>query len=81
MTDLPAGIVPVTKVHAKDQELLATGYPSNADDASDSVYQKVKKTMADAGGLPVGVQIIGKHFREETVLRAMTELENLTQTK
>ena len=50
LTDLPAGILPVTKVNAKDQEQMSKNYPSDANLAQDAVYKKVKKTMEDAEG-------------------------------
>jgi len=31
----------------------------------------------DAGGLPIGVQFIGRHFGEETILRAADAVENI----
>jgi len=31
--------------------------------------------MGESVGAPIGIQVVGKPFREETVLRIMTELE------
>jgi aspartyl-tRNA(Asn)/glutamyl-tRNA(Gln) amidotransferase subunit A len=39
-----------------------------------------KATSADYNGLPIGFQILGKHFDESTILRVARAVESLTAT-
>ncbi len=55
----------------QDQEKLADfpGYEK------DLIYGWVKDGAAGTVGMPLGVQLVGRPWREETVLRGMAELE------
>ncbi|VDL14618.1 unnamed protein product [Hymenolepis diminuta] len=74
LLDYPAGIVPVREVTEKDVEeaqKLAVEYRKIGDilNAKHAEWQRGTK------GLPLVVQVVGKPFDEETVLRVMREIE------
>ena len=46
-------------------------YPTN-----DILYNVVREGTKGAIGLPLNVQVIGKPWQEETVLAAMSQLQN-----
>ena len=60
--------MPVTTVGA-DEEAYAD--PS----ADDAIAKLSRQLCAGSAGLPVGVQVVGAPWRDETTLRAMRELE------
>ncbi len=63
LLDAPAGVVPVTRVRENEQ---------NERPASrDSVMQAAAQTDEGSAGLPVGVQVIGRPWREDQVLAVM----------
>ena len=68
VTGLPAGVVPVTTVQAGEE--------------SDRVVSKDKADIAaraveeNSVGLPVGVQIAARHWREDIVLAVMAAIED-----
>ena len=68
LVQFPAGVVPVTTVHT--EEASRSGGPTD----------RVEKTAAlvdqASAGLPVGVQVVGRPFSDETVLGLMVELED-----
>ncbi len=65
--NFPAGIVPVTRVTKADAKAVARG--------EDRVEKKLA-TIEKAGvGLPTGVQIIARPFREDLVLAVMDAIE------
>jgi len=69
LLDMPAGIVPVTRVRAGEDVYSA---PAGQQDR----YEKVAKVNAQGSvGIPVGVQVVGLPFADETVLRVMAVLE------
>jgi fatty acid amide hydrolase len=70
---MPAGVVPATRVREDEQVYQP---PRDQDDA---FAQVAKKAMRSAAGLPVAVQIVGKPFAEETVLRGMRAVESALQ--
>ena len=45
------------------------------------MYRQIKTACSGAVGLPVAVQIVGKRFGEEAVLRVMRQLEQLSGFK
>ena len=45
------------------------------------MYRQIKRACSGAVGLPVAVQIVGKRFGEEAVLRVMRQLEQLSGFK
>jgi len=67
LVDFPAGVVTLGAESGKNLE--------NFDDEGDFVlkisYEGVKKSI----GAPIGIQVVGRPFQEETVLRIMNELE------
>jgi len=71
--DLPAGVLPVTRVDASRDEYTVP--PSSIlEKAARSAY-----ALKEQDGLPLGVQVVGKPFKDETVLRAMAEIERLVR--
>ena len=63
----PAGVVPVTTVRADEAEPRLAG--------RDRVLREAAATESGSAGLPVGVQVIGRLFREDQALAAMQVLE------
>jgi fatty acid amide hydrolase len=69
----PCGTLPFTRVRA-DEETFRT--PSR-DRLEDGAYE----TDLGSAGLPVGVQIVGRPWREDTVLAAMEAIEIVARTR
>jgi fatty acid amide hydrolase len=63
----PAGVVPVTRVRTDEQAGRA---PSR-----DMVYAAVNKVETNSAGLPLGVQLIARPWREDVALAAMQAIE------
>lgn len=73
--DLPAGVLPVTEVdQARDE--YTTPASGLLERTARSCYN-----LAEQHGLPLGVQVVGKPFKDETVLRAMSVIERLVDFK
>nr|CDS15035.1 fatty acid amide hydrolase 1 [Echinococcus granulosus] len=74
LLDYPAGVVPVSKVNESDVEACRKleGEYRKAGDWLNATHAKLQ---SDTKGLPVAVQVVGKPFDEETVLRVMKEIE------
>lgn len=66
LLNLPAGVVPVTRVSANE-----TARPEQVD----RIDKKAALIQRESAGLPIGVQIVGRPFREDTVLAAMAVIE------
>ncbi len=66
-TQLPAGVVPVTRVRAGE-----TGRKGGMDLLS----RHAAKVDAASAGLPVGVQVVGRAWRDHQVLAAMIAIES-----
>ncbi len=66
MLNFPAGVVPVTRV--KEDE---TDRPN----PSDRLEKACAAAEIGAVGLPVGVQVVARPYREDVVLRAMAAIE------
>jgi fatty acid amide hydrolase len=64
---VPAGVVPVTRVRPDEQ--------SDRPASRDAVERTAAATEAGSAGLPVGVQVIGRPWREDVVLSVMQSLE------
>jgi len=64
---LPAGVVPVTRVQP--------GEESDRTASRDRSIQAARETEQGSAGLPVGVQVVGRHWREDLVLAAMSAIE------
>ncbi len=73
MLDFPAGSVPVTTENQSDQSALGS-YPGYE---KDLVYGWIKEGTNGATGMPLNVQLVGRPFGEEIVLRAMRDLQNV----
>ena len=63
----PAGVVPVTTVQPGEESDRTAGK-----DLAEITAQQVEK---DSAGLPVGVQVVARHWREDVVLAVMAALE------
>ena len=70
----PAGILPVTRESDEDQAALEADYPH-----TDANFRLAREAARGATGLPLGVQVIGRHYQEEMVLHVMRTIENLVQ--
>ncbi|HEX4147235.1 MAG TPA: amidase family protein [Pirellulales bacterium] len=64
---MPAGVVPATRVRASEE----TDRPLSRD-LTDRAARRVELGSA---GLPIGVQVVGRHWREDVVLAVMRALE------
>ena len=67
--NFPVGSVPLD-VYTKQDEMNMNDYPN-----SDFLFKIVKWGQQGAAGMPLNVQVIGKPWEEESVLRIMKELE------
>jgi fatty acid amide hydrolase len=65
-TQLPAGVVPVTRVRA-DEAGRQTG--------RDSVERRAARVDEKSAGLPVGVQVAGRPWQDHVVLAVMAAIE------
>lgn len=63
----PAGVVPVTRVRADEE--------SGRRKSSDAVQKTAWEADRGSAGLPVGVQIMGRPWRDDVVLAAMRAIE------
>ncbi|MFW6049824.1 MAG: amidase family protein [Myxococcota bacterium] len=66
LLNMPAGVVPVTRVRA--DELVR-------DKPRDRLDRRAAQIEAASAGLPVGVQVAGRPWREEVVLAVMRAIE------
>jgi fatty acid amide hydrolase len=64
---MPAGVVAATRVQA--------GEESDRTVSKDSADQTAREVERDSAGLPVGVQVVARHWREDVVLAVMAALE------
>ena len=64
---LPAGVVPVTRVRP--------GEESDRPASKDRSLQAARTAEQGSAGLPVGVQVVARHWREDLVLAAMAAIE------
>jgi len=69
---MPAGVVPATTVRA--------GEESDRAHATDVLVRVARGIEAGSAGLPVGVQVAGRHWREDQVLAVMQVLESRLST-
>jgi fatty acid amide hydrolase len=65
---MPAGVVPVTRVRPSEE--------SDRPASRDLVVRSAAEVEQGSAGLPVGVQVLGRHWREDTVLAVMGALEH-----
>jgi fatty acid amide hydrolase len=64
---MPAGVVAATRVRP--------GEESDRPSSRDVVDKAARAAEAGSAGLPVGVQVVARHWREDVVLAVMTALE------
>jgi hypothetical protein len=72
--DIPTGALPITNVKEIDGETYQ-------DQWNDSYTKETKRVLKGSLGLPVGVQVSGLPFQEETVVRVMREIEEGNEWK
>lgn len=70
-----ANYLQVTRESHDDQEALENDYPSAEGDSKDVIYQWVKETIRGTEGMPIGIQVIGRPWQEETVIAAMKQIQ------
>ena len=63
---LPAGVVPVTRVRPEEAGRTAGG---------DALQRQAARVDAASSGLPVGVQVVGRAWRDHEVLAVMRAIE------
>ena len=66
LLNLPAGVVPVTRVRSSE---------TRRSDPADRIDARAAKIDEGSEGLPVGVQIVGRPFREDVILALMIAVE------
>jgi fatty acid amide hydrolase len=69
----PAGSLPITRIQA--------GEETDRLEANDIVERAARETEIGSTGLPVNVQVIGRHWREDSVLAVMRALESHFRTR
>lgn len=69
--DYAAGVLPVTKVDVNRDKVPSTFKPRNI--LEERAYRQYD--AADADGLPLGVQVVGRRLEEEKVLEGMKRVE------
>ena len=65
---MPAGVVAATRVRP--------GEESGRDAGRDSVLRCMANIESGSAGLPVGVQVVARHWREDIALAVMQALED-----
>lgn len=65
----------VTRESRDDQEALENDYPSADEDSKDVIYQWVKETIRGTESMPIGLQVIGRPWQEESVIEAMKQIQ------
>jgi len=68
LLDFPAGVAPVTTVQNRDLTRYRAG--------TERIDKKVASIDAQSRGLPVGVQVVARPYREDVVLAVMGALES-----
>lgn len=69
----PAGVVPVTRVRADEESDRAA--------SSDMVQRAARQTEQGSAGLPIGVQVVARPWREHVALAAMQEIERVASNQ
>ena len=68
VSGFPAGIVPVTRVRP--------GEESDRPESRDLVDRTARETERGSAGLPIGVQVIARPWRDHVALAAMAKIES-----
>jgi fatty acid amide hydrolase len=69
----PAGVVPVTRVRADEE--------SGRKESIDVVERTAFETDRGSAGLPIGVQLMGRPWRDDVVLAAMRVIEQAARRR
>ena len=64
---MPAGVVAATRVREDEESDRVTGWQI--------VERQARKVERGSAGLPVGVQVVARHWREDVLLSLMRALE------
>ncbi|KAG8858225.1 hypothetical protein FRB96_005354 [Tulasnella sp. 330] len=81
IVDCPVGIVPVTHVDER-KDALTGAWEAGSDKGSPFIYSKLyegKKPYYNAAamhGLPVAVQVVGRHWEDEKVIKMMRVVDD-----
>lgn len=67
LTQLPAGVVPVTRVRASE---------TDRERPRDRIEKQAAEIDRQSAGLPVGVQVVGRPWAEDVVLAVMIAIED-----
>ena len=70
---MPAGVVPITRVRA--------GEESDRQRTGDVVEKAAYQVEQQSAGLPIGVQVVARHWREDVALALMAVLEAQARTQ
>ncbi len=70
---MPAGVVAAGRV----QE----GEESDRQPSKDKIEQTARQVEQGSAGLPIGVQVVARHWREDIVLAVMSTLERYFKTQ
>ena len=76
--DVPAGVLPVGSVTTQDLEIpwdVAVNPPAVETEFKEACL----RSREGSAGLPIALQVVGQPWREETVLRAMREVERVVE--
>ena len=65
--NMPAGVVPVTRVQPNEEGRA---------DTSQRIDKKAAKVQQGSAGLPIGVQVVARPYREDVVLKLMQLIED-----
>ncbi len=68
----PAGVVPVTFVTAEE----SANSHNYQDGINDLVTKAIRKDLASATGMPVGVQVVSQKWDDEICLGVMTAIDS-----
>jgi fatty acid amide hydrolase len=67
LLNLPAGVVPLTRVRPNETERT---------EKADRLDKKAAHIQRGSAGMPIGVQVVGRPWREDVVLAAMLAIEH-----
>ena len=73
--NFPAGIVPVSSWGPADEEEMES-YPQD-----DILHKMIRSCCEGAAGMPLCVQVVGKPFMDEQVLRVMSNIEQILEER
>lgn len=76
--DVPAGVLPIGRVIDEDLE-IPWDIPLNPPSVEASLAEACLRSREGSAGLPIALQVVGQPWREETVLRAMLEIERVVE--